>query len=88
MATGRKFPIKIKNFEYNGFFGKEGKGFAPYTGKFVKWTSDPGIAEISCSDGKTRYVPTFAMDHAFLTFVLPQPEPKSAKSLFGVPSGS
>ncbi len=56
-----EYPLKIHNFVYDGFCGKETKGWTKYTGRFVKWTNDAGIAEIECSDGKSRYIPGWAI---------------------------
>lgn len=53
--------FRVRNFEYNGFFGRSLKGFAPYKAKFKEWTSDPGIGVFECSDGKERLIPTFAL---------------------------
>lgn len=52
----------VKNFEYNGFMGEVLPGYAFYTAEFVEWTRDPGVAQFRCSDGKTRLIPTFALD--------------------------
>ena len=44
--------MKVKNFSYNGLFGRETGGYANYTAEFKSWTEDPGVALCSCSDGK------------------------------------
>jgi hypothetical protein len=54
--------MKVKNFFYNGFFGRTTKGYAKYTAEFKSWTEDPGIAVCSCSDGEERLIPTFALE--------------------------
>ena len=53
-----EYPLQIHNFVYNGFFVQDRKGYAKYTGRFIKWTNDAGIAEIECSDDKLRYIPS------------------------------
>ena len=53
--------MKVKNFVYNGLFGGPTKGYAKYTAEFKEWTEDPGIAICTCSDGKERLIPTFAL---------------------------
>ena len=53
---------KVNEFEYNGFMGKvDDKVIMPYTATFKEWTPDPGIGKFECSDGETRYIPTFAI---------------------------
>ena len=54
--------FKVKNFTYNGFYGKERPGFTYYRARFNSWTRDPGVAKWDCSDGKARTIPTFAID--------------------------
>lgn len=66
---------KVKNFTYNGFFGKTEEGFTEYTAIFKEWTKDPGIAIFSCSDGKERMIPTFAIEE-IITEELPK-QPKT-----------
>lgn len=88
LASDEPFPLTLRNFEYNGFFGKELPGSPEYTGKFVKWTNDPGIVLLACSDGKERLVPTFAIDLSYISLVLPQPEPGAPKTMFGAASRS
>jgi len=56
-----KNTLPIQNWGYNGFSGSLKEGMAPFTGQFVRWTADPGVAEIRCSDGKTRYIPSYAI---------------------------
>lgn len=62
MLPVHKKQHKVRKFNYNGFHGKLMKGFAPYTAIFNQWSDDPGIAICSCSDGKKRYIPSFALD--------------------------
>jgi len=57
-----EYPLKIHNYIYNGFYGHETKGWAKYTGRFIKWINDPGIAEVECSDDKLRYIPAWAIE--------------------------
>lgn len=59
-----EFPLIIHNFVYNGFCGQDRPGYAKYTAKFIKWTNDPGVIEAECSDGKLRYIPSFAIKDA------------------------
>jgi len=79
----------IQNWWYNGFFGGLKAGYAPFLGEFIKWTPDPGIALIKCSDGEERHIPSYAIRSA-----LP-PEPNYTKMkkkgkmwFFGFASGS
>ena len=48
----------IEKFEYNGFYVKSFNEIADYTGTFVEWTNDPGIAVVDCSDGTQRLIPS------------------------------
>jgi hypothetical protein len=83
-----EFPFRIRNFEYNGFFGKDLEGFAPYWCKFVRWSGDPGVAVMQCSDGRERLIPTFALP-AGVSIVLPDDNTRQEdKILFGRPSQS
>lgn len=52
---------QVCNFEYNGFYGRVKEGVAAYTAVFVKWTGDAGVGVFLCSDGKERWIPTFAL---------------------------
>ena len=84
--AGNGFPHPISNFSYNGFMGQQKEGIAPYTAKFVKWSGDPGVAIMNCSDGKERYIPTYAVSGWAL---LPKDCTSiSNKTLFGRPSSS
>lgn len=76
--------MKVKNFSYNGFSGRKLDGFATYTAEFKEWTDDPGVAKFTCSDGKERLIPTFAIEVEDRNF---PPQPKT-KTLFGQPSNS
>lgn len=83
------FHLKIRNFSYNGFCGKLLNGYAKYTGLFIKWTNDAGVALIKCSDGKERLVPSFALDGV----TPPEPDYNKMKQegtflYFGTPSNS
>ena len=77
--------LKVKNFEYNGFYGRTLNGHAPYTAEFEKWTADPGIGVFTCSDGKNRIIPTFAIEGG-----MPPGIPKQPKTgvRFGAPCRS
>lgn len=79
--------MRIKNFNYNGFCGKVLPGFAPYTGEFIEWTADPGIAKAACSDGKIRPIPTYAME-GFKYEDHPKQTYENGKLFFGFASHS
>lgn len=84
LTMGFPFPYNVENFEYNGFMGKTLPGFAPYTATFVEWSTDLGVAKMSCSDGQDRLIPTFALGTEIFL-------PKSNREesvLFGAPSSS
>jgi len=68
-----EYPLKIHNFMYNGFYGQERKGYAKYTGRFIKWINDAGIAEIECSDNKLRYIPAWAIKD-YSKYLPPEPD--------------
>ena len=88
LSSDDPFPLALLNFEYNGFSGKELPESPGYTGRFVKWTDDPGIVLLSCSDGKERLVPTYAIDLPYFSLAAPQPKPRTQTTLFGVASRS
>ena len=73
--------LKVRNFEYNGFCGKLLDGYTSYTANFKEWTSDPGVATFTCSDGEDRLIPTFAMEGEELPAGVPK-QPKTGV-LFG-----
>lgn len=79
---------KVKNFTYNGFMGQEKKGYAPYKATFVKWTEDPGIMLMKCSDGKERLVPSFAIPRMKGIPKPPVFEKGSKVFYWGLPSSS
>lgn len=76
--------FKVEKFKYNGFFVSPIKGYTKYTATFICWTSDPGIAKCSCSDGKIRLIPSCCLigDKSSL------PEQAKTGVLFGIPSHS
>lgn len=81
--------LDVRNFEYNGFFGSLHPGYAEYKAKFVQWTNDPGIALCECSDGKSRFIPSFAIERNKECAVKHLPKQDfSNKVMFGVPSTS
>ena len=82
----KKRSYAVKNFEYNGFFGKILKGKTPYKAIFKKWTNDPGIGVFECSDNKERLIPTFAI-RKFKWKSLPKQDMNN-KVYFGSPSHS
>ena len=49
---------EVNNFTYNGMFIYPKEGKAPYKAEFIKWTSDPGVAECKCDDGEIRLIPS------------------------------
>jgi hypothetical protein len=53
--------FRVRKFNYDGFGGMLGEGFAPYTAVFLRWTTDPGVGVFLCSDGRERLIPTFAL---------------------------
>ena len=62
------FPYSVCEFEYNGFGGTSNKDvIMPYTARFYRWSGDPGVAVMRCSDGKERYIPTYAMKWSGIT---------------------
>jgi len=86
---------KIRNFEYNGFYGRHLKGFAKFKViSFIKWTSDPGIGVFGCSDGKERLLPTWVFsdskgksEYGKIQELIPE-QPKENLVMFGSPSSS
>jgi hypothetical protein len=77
--------MKVKKFKYNGFMGQTLKGYTPYTATFKEWTNDPGIAKCTCSDGKERIIPTFALENFDINNHKIQ---EKTGVLFGVPCNS
>ena len=77
--------FEVRNFTYNGFMGQNLPGQAPYTATFIEWTTDPGVARCSCSDGRERLIPSFAFLGDLST--LPDQD-MSNKVLFGGSSHS
>lgn len=68
MRLNFPFPYEVCYFEYNGFMGRSDKSKRmPYNARFKRWSGDPGIALMECSDGKARHIPTYAMKHSFVT---------------------
>jgi len=83
----KEYPFRIKEFSYNGFMGKQGDKLMSYQAKFLRWSGDPGVAVMMCSDGEERFIPTFAMIES--TMCLPIDDtPQEAKLLFGYRSSS
>lgn len=82
-----KFPFEVRNFEYNGFMGKMLPGVAEYRAQFLRWSGDPGVAVMICSDGKERFIPTFAIEGAHLALPMDDTEFED-KVMFGCPSNS
>jgi hypothetical protein len=86
-----EFPFSVCEFEYNGFFGKATRErLMSYRARFTKWSGDPGIAKMACSDGQERYIPTYAMPHSFacLPNDMTRVENDGGAMLFGAPSKS
>ena len=80
--------FKVNNFTYNGVYGKDEEGHAPYTASFIKWTNDPGIALFKCSDGIDRLIPTFAIDDLPPGCLPKQIYAETGPSIFGMPCRS
>ena len=85
LAQDEPYPCVIKNFTYNGFMGKLSGGLANYRASFINWSGDPGISRMTCSDGKVRLIPTFALKGC--GFSLPYDD-TIKKKMFGAPSTS
>jgi hypothetical protein len=86
-----EFPFKVIGFEYNGFMGNtDPNETMPYRVRFVKWSGDPGVAVMACSDGKERLIPTFAMPgaHWCLPVDMTRVEGDGNTTLFGAASKS
>jgi len=79
---------KVRNFKYNGFSGRELDGYAAYKAQFIKWTNDPGIAICLCSDGKKRFIPTFALEGFNCSEYEKQTYNKGRPDIFGIPCHS
>lgn len=77
--------MRVKKFEYNGFYCRSLKGYAKYTAEFKEWTEDPGIAICICSDGIERLIPSCQLEGFDYSSY---PEQKKTGLLFGVPSHS
>lgn len=77
---------QVSKFTYNGFFVNFHEGLADYTATFKNWTTDPGIANCNCSDGKERLIPSCCLigfesiDYPLQTY--------TNKQLLGKPSQS
>jgi len=82
-----EFPFKIRNFSYNGFFGRTEEGYAPYRAQFLRWSGDPGVAVMSCSDGEDRFIPTYALEGPHLA-IPPDNTAFEDKLMFGYASTS
>jgi len=54
--------MRVSNFVYDGFGGMLKPGYAPYTATLKEWTLDPGVGLFTCSDGKERLIPSFAVE--------------------------
>ena len=83
----RNDTMKVKNFTYNGLFGRPSKGYAKYTAEFKEWTEDPGIAICTCSDGEDRRIPTFALE-GFDIDLYPQQYTDNKFMYMGIPCKS
>ena len=77
--------MRVRNFTYNGFYGQELKGYAPYRATFKEWTDDPGVAICVCTDGVERRIPTFALEGFRVTSV---PRQRKTGVLFDAPCSS
>ena len=84
-----KHKLTILRYVYNGFSGELIGGQACFLGEFIKWTSDPGVAVIKCSDNKTRTIPSFAIEgHLPPTPNYHRMKKKNKMTYFGHPSKS
>lgn len=85
----KEYAFTIQNFEYDGLFVKLKDGKAPYTARFINWTTDPGVARFQCSDEKIRLIPTCALMNLGEKQLPPKTwEPPKHGIIFGVPSSS
>lgn len=83
-SDGDEYPFKIKKFKYNGFYGSLKEGFIKENARFLRWSTDPGVAVMLLNSGKTLFVPTFAIPGSCLFPV--DETPQSEKLLFGAAS--
>jgi len=79
-----KTSYQVFEFTYNGFCGNLNEEvIMDYTAEFIEWTVDPGVAKFKCSDGRERYIPTFAIRDFDRN---KHPEQQKTGVLFGIPS--
>lgn len=91
MRLDEEYPFKVVEFSYNGFGGQCNPDITmPYRARFVRWSGDPGIAIMACSDGEERYIPTYAMpcSHWCLPNDMTRVEGNGHVQLFGAASKS
>jgi hypothetical protein len=83
---------QVKNFEYNGLMGVSLPGFARWEiTDIVGWSKDPGIIEVTGTDGATHLVPSFCLSDQLLVELPLQPAfsiDHKLKLLVTVPSTS
>jgi hypothetical protein len=84
MNNNTPVTFKVRNFNYNGFYGELKKGFTKYTATFSEWTVDPGVGIFLCSDNTKRSIPTFAIEGDKSSL----PTQEKTGCLFGVPCTS
>ena len=77
--------MRVKKFDYNGFYCRSLKGHTKYTAEFKEWTEDPGIAICVCSDGVERLIPSCQLEGFDYDLY---PKQKKTGLLFGTPSHS
>lgn len=81
-----EFPFSVNEFSYNGFGGTSNdKKMMSYKAKFIKWSGDPGIMVMMCSDNKERHIPTFAVPGSF---IIPRTADYNKQIIFGTSSKS
>jgi hypothetical protein len=86
--------MQVIDFVYNGFTVAMKKSVASFTAEFKEWTTDPGVANCKCSDGRERLIPTLALVGFRIDDYPPQNKSKAKKATrkfgvyFGIPSTS
>lgn len=78
--------FKIRNFQYNGFFGQELPGYTKYEAVSLEKTNDPGVYRAKTSTGKEKYIPSFAIEGVQILYKINDSQERP--DLFGVASNS
>lgn len=74
---GKEWPStnSVQNFDYNGFGCQMLEGFASYEVlEFIQWTMDPGILQVTCTDGVPRRIPSCQLSPELLSTFPKPPE--------------